>query len=104
MRWKCDETAKLRLAYVGTKGTPVVSGTFHAEIRRFPVMGFSPKRQRMEVRIWVNLDELPDKLPDQGISLYDGDRLLGSKDGWRIDHSKGVRTEKDSEVVIWLDD
>jgi hypothetical protein len=102
--WHCEETAKLRMGYIGESAKPVVTGTFPAEIRRVPVMGFSPKRFNTEVRLWVNLDELPDFFPEQNITLHGERDLFGVKDGWRINPAKCVQGAKDSEVVLWLDD
>ncbi len=104
MDWKCEETAKLRMGYVGAAGKPVVTPTFHAEIRRVPQMGFSPRRHRTEVRLWVNQAELPDQFPERGITLYDGDRLFGVKDGWRVEPAKCVKVGDGDELVLWLDD
>lgn len=79
LNWTFEETAMLTVD-LGKEGRK----EFHAEIHREPVMGFSPKREIITVRLFANVYDLP-HLPEQeeGWTLYLGDSLFGKERGWK---------------------
>ena len=67
------------------------------EFRRKAVFGFSPRRDRLEVRLQLPADA--DLLPSAGISLLEGEHLCGQEGGWKCRWAE----EGESGNTYWLE-
>ena len=94
--WSFEDAKMLRLEINGRK-----SEELYAEIHREPVMGFSPKGERVTVRITRHI--VHDALPADGISLYDGERPFGEEKGWKLNQERMFMDEW-HEVHYFLED
>jgi hypothetical protein len=80
MNKKFTERKHLRVSYPGGSVDVV------ADVKRLrPAMGFAAPRFRAMVIAMTNLDELSGKptMPERGLSLYEGEKLLGDEGSWR---------------------
>jgi hypothetical protein len=106
MGWRCDEVRTLTARKNGVASCPL-----RAEVQREPVMGFSPIRERVTVRLridlhseeesrWLREEEGGCFLFDGDCFLFDGETLFGPEKGWQIRY-ESIRDQ--SIVTILLE-
>jgi len=97
--WRFDETRRFTVLYNGRTSEEAV-----AEVRYEPVFGFSPKRVRTTVRLYMRpINDPADLLPESGITLLENGQPFGNEGSWKHNETMYVDNET-MEVEYFLED